>query len=347
MSEKTKKVQKTSTSDKSLLEILRKTAPLNVRPLLTKIDYTLGECVLIFYEIEPIVSLANIIDIHIYNMIFNDNPPSKALTKKWIENIFPSNEIIHQVLELVSPKKRTLQEFINKIDEKNICIKLIERWNKYNLMHYELSNLLVRKELSCHGEYEGVYDDGKLVCDYVFSGVAFTKIGDEERYLFFPTLIRKGFGYLLKLLRIDPPLFFETQELGANIFPNFFWSGFRKVKLDSVFFEKTDADKTKTHIKRNVRSSFAETVRHATYAIYITRKNSGLTTTKEAVLVHPFMQKILRSIREHTIIQEDELEDDDLPDEENILDYRFPKNQRTIPEEWIDSELKKLSNCGN
>ena len=59
MSEKSNKTKKISTNNKSLLEILREKNPLNTDYWDVKNELTLGECVLIFYDIEPIPFLSH------------------------------------------------------------------------------------------------------------------------------------------------------------------------------------------------------------------------------------------------------------------------------------------------
>ena len=340
MREKSKKTKKISTNSKNLLEVLRENNPLNLDYWNVKNELTLGECILIFYDIEPIPSLSNTIDTNIYSMIFEHKQPQKISSKELIEKVLSSNyKLIKEVFKTDLPNEMTELEFILIIDEEKICSRFINRWAKSSAKHKEISSFL--------DEHRD--DDGNQIY-YYFSKGLFALVSEwkkDLKNLFLPASTKDNFGNILLMWGVNSfekfPITIEKENFDTF---DFKWLEFRKIDLETNSKETNAVESEHENKKNDIRSSFKKIVEEAVYAIYRTNENKCKKTEKKDVLNHPFMKKILQAIKEHTrikdeqiVINDNQTNKDDDSKKNDILDYELPE-ERTIVDVWIHQALK-------
>ncbi|MFT5318106.1 MAG: hypothetical protein ACI8RA_001368 [Chlamydiales bacterium] len=255
-------------------------------------------------------------------LIFYEIYPTKSFAfvlDQYIDNMITSNE---------DPVRSFNKKWIEKsfAKEEQICRKLSE------LVEDKLTDRDFIRSFDIHG-----------ICDYLLNR---WKKGSRFHDEFIDlsnrkTLERADFRYLLCEIGIEVPNFF-VDDGSPSIIGVLPYDAKEIPHTNTSETETSTDNKKEPSYKWDIRISFKRIVQHATYTIYRTRKETDLSTEREDVLKHPFMQKILKAIREHANTDEEQLEYGDNHDPKHILKYNFPKNDRTVPEEWIDEELKKF-----
>lgn len=238
---------------------------------------------------------------------------------QYVDNMIISNE---------DPVRSFNKKWIEKsfAKEEQICRKLSE------LVEDRLTDRDFIRSFDTHG-----------ICNYLLNR---WKKGSRFHDEFIDLSNRKALGkadfrYLLWEMGIEVPNFF-VDDGSPSIIGVLPYDAEEAPHTDTSKTQAATDNKKEPSYKRDIRTSFRRIVQHATYTIYRTRKEADRSIEREDVLKHPFMQKILKAIREHTNADEEQLEYGDNHDPKHILKYNFPKNDRTVPEEWIDEELKKF-----
>lgn len=316
MSEKPKKTKKISTKNKNLLEVLREQFPLNAKHWSRKIELTLGECILIFYDIEPIPPLSNNIQTHIFSAIFNDNliVAKKLKKKKLIEQTFSSaNEITKENLRTYLEEELTVEDLIQEIDKAEICDKLIQRWCPSSPRNKEVLRLLTRKEF-----FHTRLCDVKI---YKFSGTAFSRVMGNKGELFFPCLLRPLFGELLKQSEIKVPSFFEASEESANAIPDRyknsgdFWTEYRRIEENyksnetNGFYEEVNEDP----FEKDAKKAPKNIIKYSGFLVYRKLKKGPKKNDIQLqdILDHQLIKDIRQALEKHS----------------NSLDFRMAGNK--------------------
>ena len=239
MSEKVNKTKKICMSSKKLLEVLREKNPLNTDYWGVKNELTLGECILIFYDIEPIPSLSHKIDKYIFSTVFEYKRPQKIDSRELIEEIFSSeNALVKEIFKTDLPKEMTELEFILRIDKEKLCNRFINRWAKTSKKHDELSCFL--EKLEKHRDH-----NGNPIYHYFSDGI-FTLVSEcyeDQKKIFLPTSSKDNFGNLFLIWKIDTfdkfPITIEKENFDKF---DFKWFEFREINLESDSKENNEVE---------------------------------------------------------------------------------------------------------
>jgi len=327
-------------NNKNLLEVLREQSPLNTDYWNVKNELTLGECVLIFYDIEPIPSLSHKIDKYIFSTVFEYKRPQKIDSIALIEEMFSSeNALVKEILKTDLPREMTELELILRIDEDKLCNRFINRWAKSSGKHNEISSFLEEEKSYFGNTIYGYFSDGIFILK--------EEMYYEKKKLFLPTSSKENFGNILLIWGIDTfgkfPITIEKENFDKFEFK---WFEFREVNLESDSKGLKDVESENESKKNDIRSSFNKIVEEAVYTIYRTNEKKCKKTEKKDILNHPFMKKILQAIKEHTrikneqiVINDNQTNKDDGSKKNDILDYDLP-GERTIVDVWIHQALK-------